>query len=172
MKKSIKAKRRLSIAIRTDIRPGDIGSIIHLHGTLYAEEFGFDHTFEPYVAIPLGEFATNQTKRDRLWIVEKEEKVMGSVAIVSRSENIAQLRWLILHPTLRGCGIGRTLIDKALDFCKAHRYESVFLWTIDFLDAALKLYTSAGFKLTETKIHRIWGRELTEERYELRLGPE
>ena len=161
-----------SISIRTDIRPGDIGSIIYLHGRLYAEEFGFDHTFEPYVAIPLGEFVNDRTDRDGLWIVEKEERVMGSVAIVSCPGNVAQLRWLILHPALRGSGIGRKLIERALDFCRAQRYGSVFLWTIDFLDAALRLYTSAGFKLTETKTHRIWGRELTEERYELRLKPQ
>ncbi len=97
---------------------------------------------------------------------------MGSVAIVSCPDNMAQLRWLILHPDLQGCGIGRRLVEGALDFCRTRQYGSVFLWTIDFLGAALKLYTSAGFRLTETKTHRIWGRELTEERYELRLTSE
>lgn len=172
MSKLIKTKVPPSISIRTEIRPGDIGAIIHLHGTLYAEGYGFDHTFEPYVAIPLGEFMNNRTEKDRLWIVEKEKKVMGSVAIVSCPGNMAQLRWLILHPDLQGCGIGRRLVQGALDFCRTRQYESVFLWTIDFLGAALKLYTSAGFRLTETRTHRIWGRELTEERYELKLTPE
>lgn len=166
------SSKRQPVSIRTEIRPGDIGSIVHLHGTLYAKEFGFDNTFEPYVAIPLGDFVNNRTDRDGLWIVEREEKVLGSVAIVECPENVAQLRWLILHPTLRGCGLGRRLIGKTIRFCKTHQYASIFLWTIDFLYAALKLYTSAGFKLSESKTHRMWGRNLTEERYELKLTPE
>ncbi len=160
------------ISLRTTIKPGDIGSIIHLHGTLYAEEYGFDHTFEPYVAIPLGEFINTRTSRDQLWIVEKDEAVVGSVAIVGCPGNAAQLRWLILHPILRGCGVGRRLMEETITFCKEHRYRSVFLWTIDFLDAAKHLYTSAGFKLTDSKTHRVWGRDLTEERYELTLMPD
>ncbi len=161
-----------NVSLRTTIKPGDIGSIIHLHGTLYAQEYGFDHTFEPYVAIPLGEFINNRTSRDQLWIVEKGQMVAGSVAIVGCPGDIAQLRWLILHPNLRGCGVGRRLIEETVDFCRKRRYRSVFLWTIDFLDAAKHLYTSAGFKLTESKTHRNWGRNLTEERYELILTPE
>ncbi len=158
-----------SVTIRTEIRPGDIGAIIHLHGTLYAEEYGFDHTFEPYVAIPLSQFVNDRAAGDAIWIVEKEGKVMGSVAVVHCPGNTAQLRWLILHPDLRGQGIGRKLISEVIRFCKEQRFEAIFLWTIDFLKAALDLYVSAGFKRTERKTHRIWGRSLTEERYELKL---
>ena len=158
------------VSIRTDLRPGDVRTIIYLHGTLYAQEYGFDHTFEPYVAIPLGEFVNNRTPGDRLWMVEKEGVVKGSIAIVYHPGNMAQLRWLILEPEIRGCGIGKRLVKKAVGFCKARKYESVFLWTIDFLHPALNLYTSAGFRMTERKTHEIWGRLLTEERYELRLN--
>ncbi|KPJ77921.1 MAG: hypothetical protein AMJ54_05760 [Deltaproteobacteria bacterium SG8_13] len=158
-----------SVHIRNDLRPGDIGGVIHLHGILYAREYDFDHTFEPYVAAPLAEFVKNQTDRERIWIVEKAGQVMGSIAIVEFSENQAQLRWLILHPELRGLGIGRQLVEEAVKFCRTSGYTSVFLWTIDFLGAALKLYTAAGFKLTETNTHPVWGRTLTEERYELIL---
>ena len=157
------------IQIRNDLRPGDIGAIIHLHGILYGREYGFDHTFEPYVAAPLAEFVKNQTDRERIWIVEKLGQVMGSVAIVQFSENQAQLRWLILHPEVRGRGIGKKLVEEAVDFCRASGYASVFLWTIDFLGAALKLYMAAGFELAETNTHPVWGRTLTEERYELKL---
>lgn len=157
------------IIIRNDIRPGDIGSIIRLHGELYAQEYGFDHTFEPYVAIPLAEFVKTKTEKERIWIVEKRNTVMGSIAIVRADEHAAQLRWLILHPEVRGNGIGRTLVEDAVRFCRSCGYASVFLWTVDFLSAALKLYVAAGFQFMEMKTHDIWGKTLTEERYELKL---
>ena len=158
-----------TVHIRNDLRPGDIGAIIHLHGILYAREYGFDHSFEPYVAVPLAEFVKNQSHRERIWIVEKQGRVMGSIAIVQFSKTRAQLRWLILHPEVRGQGIGTTLVEEAVNFCRISGYISVFLWTIDFLGAALKLYMAAGFELTETNTHPVWGRTLTEEKYELKL---
>lgn len=165
----ITSKNGRPITVRTDIHPGDISAIISLHGVLYAKEYGFNHTFEPYVAKPLSEFVLQQDDRNCLWIVEYEEIVMGAIAIVKHNDTIAQLRWFILHPDLRGEGIGRRLLEEAINFCETYGYKTVYLWTIDFLTAALKLYTSAGFKLTDTKTHHIWGRHLTEERYELTL---
>lgn len=156
-----------AITIRNDIRAGDIGSIIELHGVLYAEAYGFDHTFEPYVAIPLAEFVQNQGDGDRIWIVEKDQRVRGSVAIVKVSDRRAQLRWLLLHPTARGRGVGQALVEKAIAFSRSYGYDSVFLWSIDFLTEALKLYEAGGFKLKESKTHQLWGRVVTEQRYEL-----
>ncbi|MBI9085323.1 MAG: GNAT family N-acetyltransferase [Desulfobacterales bacterium] len=158
-----------TVRIRHDFRPGDVGAIVYLHGTLYAEEYGFDHTFEPYVAIPLSEFVRSKTGREKIWIVEKGGKVQGSLAIVACTENQAQLRWLLLHPDLRGTGMGKQLVGKAVAFSREAGYKSVFLWTVRGLAAATEIYRSAGFTLTETNPHTIWGRELTEERYELPL---
>ena len=169
MAASHSTKNSPAIEIRHNIQPGDIGYIIYLHGILYAEEYGFDHTFEPYVAGPMAEFVKSQTEKDRLWIVEKDKHIMGSIAIVKFSEQEAQLRWLILHPEIRGCGIGKTLVEEAVKFSKKSDYDSIFLWTLDILPSALWLYKSAGFQLTEKKKHRIWGRMLTEERYDLKL---
>lgn len=68
--------------IRTDLKPGDIGYLIYLHGVVYANEYGWDNTFEAYVAAPLSEFAKSHTDRERIWIVEREGIVAGSIAIV------------------------------------------------------------------------------------------
>jgi ribosomal protein S18 acetylase RimI-like enzyme len=60
-------------------------------------------------------------------------------------------------------------MTRAVDFCKAKQYRGIFLWTFDELHAAMHLYRSFGFQRTETRTHFRWGRNLTEERYELDL---
>lgn len=162
-------RRDPTIVIRTNIKPGDMGKIIHLHGVLYAQEHGFDHTFEPYVAEPLSAFVKRQMERERIWVVEKDTKVVGSIAIVRATDQQAQLRWLILSPEARGLGIGRVLVERSLSFCKSCGYESVFLWTVDELRAAKRLYESMGFVRGEEKTHRIWGKSITEVRYDIRF---
>ena len=158
-----------AITIRHTLRPGDIGYVTYLHGTLYAAEYGWDHTFEGYVAGPLAEFGKSHNDRERIWIVEKDGKVAGSIAIVEASTDEAQLRWLLLHPTLRGQGIGRFLMDEAISFCKENHYSRVFLWTESALTAAASLYASSDFQLTEENTHELWGTIVTEQRYELRF---
>jgi N-acetylglutamate synthase-like GNAT family acetyltransferase len=156
-----------TIKIRNDLKPGDIGYLTYLHGVLYAEAHGWDHTFEAYVAGPLAEFAKSQNDRQRIWVVEKDGKLAGSIAIVEASEKKAQLRWLLLHPDLRGHGIGRILVEEAISFCKDSDYSSVFLWTASTQTAAAKLYESVGFHLTEEHTHELWGSTVTEQRYDL-----
>ena len=158
-----------NIKLRSHLQPGDIGYLVFLHGTLYAAEQGWDHTFEAYVAGPLAEFAKFQGERERIWIVERNGEVAGSIAIVEAADNKAQLRWLLLHPDLRGLGIGRLLIEEALSFCRESRYSLVFLWTVSALADAAKLYQAAGFRLTEEAARELWGTTVTEQRYDLIL---
>ncbi len=162
-------KLPLDIRIRHNLKPGDIGYLIYLHGILYAEEYDWDHTFEAYVAEPLAEFARSQSERERIWIVEANDKIAGSIATVESSKEQAQLRFLLLHPTLRGHGIGRILIQEAIGFCRESGYRYVFLWTVSALKAAASLYRSEGFQLTEERTRRLWGAFVTEQRYDLKL---
>jgi len=156
------------ITIRTHIKPGDTGYIIYLHGILYAREYGFDHTFEAYVAAPMAEFIKAfDEKTDRLWVAESHGQIVGSIAINGKPDNIAQLRWFLLHPDARGHGLGRRLLNAALDFCRERNFDSVYLGTVRELEAAIHLYHSAGFRLTDSERRIQWGVMLTEERYEL-----
>ena len=77
-------------------------------------------------------------------MAEKDGKVLGSVAIVRFNDEVAQLRWLILAPEARGLGLGRDLVNLAVDFARGSGYRSVFLWTLEFLTAAKALYESDG----------------------------
>jgi GNAT superfamily N-acetyltransferase len=159
------------LRVRTGLKPGDVGQITYLHGVVYDEEYGLDTTFEAYVAKPLAEFALSQgNPRQRIWVVERDRDVCGSAAVVEHSQEEAQFRWLLLSKEARGVGLGRRLVEWALGFCREEGYGSVFLWTFSELEAAAHLYRSHGFKLTEEKTHTIWGRELTEQRYDLRFS--
>lgn len=156
--------------IRTDIRPGDIGRVVALHGELYTREYGLDHTFEGYVAAGLGEFAKSfDESKDRLWLAEEDGRLVGSVGIAGRDGAEAQLRWFLVRPEARGSGLGGRLLDEAVRFCRERGFRSVFLWTISELKAAAHLYRRAGFTPTERKTHDIWGATHTEERYDLKL---
>jgi GNAT superfamily N-acetyltransferase len=157
------------ISIRHELHPGDIGYIIYLHGVLYAEEQGFDHTLDAYVAGPLAEFARAHTSRELIWIVECDGKIAGSIAIIDVSGSEAQLRWLLLDPGVRGFGLGRRLVEEAVEFSRSSGYSSVFLWTVDTLVPAATLYQSIGFKKTEEIRHELWGGVVTEVRYDLVL---
>lgn len=157
------------VVVRTTIKPGDTGLITYLHGRLYADEYSFDHTFETYVAIPLSEFVKAHTHRERIWIVEKQGEVMGSAALVRFSDQQAQLRWLLLHPAIRGLGIGKMLVGEAVNFARECGYASVFLLTINFLPRAAGIYSSYGFRITEETRTRMWGVDMVEQRYELKL---
>jgi GNAT superfamily N-acetyltransferase len=158
-----------AITLRHDLRPGDLGSVVHLHGTVYAHENGFDPTFEAYVAGPLAEFVLSRTDRDRLWIAERGGRLAGCVAVVGTSPQEAQLRWFLVEPTARGAGLGRRLLGEAVTFSTDRGYDALFLWTVSALQTAGRLYRAFGFRKVEEKPGRRWGVPVTEERYILGL---
>jgi len=161
---------KLKWNIRHRIKPGDIGYLTNLHGILYAKEYGYDETFEAYVADGLAEFVQSfSPDRDRIWLAETNNQIIGCVAIVGHSEVEAQLRWFLVCPDYRGIGIGKELLQEAIQFCKKHKYKTIFLWTTSELVAAGHLYTRFGFRKTEEKTREIWGKKVTEEKYCLYL---
>jgi ribosomal protein S18 acetylase RimI-like enzyme len=161
----------VNIQMRCDIRPGDLGRVLSLHGVVYANEQGFDLTFEGYVAGTLARFADPiDPTRERLWLAELDEQLIGSIAIVKHSDQGAQLRWLVVDPAFRGQGIGRQLVQEAVAFAQGAGYRSVFLETLQELSAAATLYRKAGFELVKEETCRLWGREVTDQRYELHFA--
>jgi GNAT superfamily N-acetyltransferase len=159
-----------SITLRNDIRPGDLGSIVQMHGTLYAREYGFDPTFEAYVAGPLSQFILSHGQRDRIWLAERASRLVGCIAIVAANEREAQLRWFLVDPSARGVGLGKRLMNEAISFCRQMRYESIFLWTVSALTVAGKLYRSCGFERVESSSAKRWGVDVVEEKFVLGLG--
>ena len=168
----LQTKSPTTFFLRTH-RPGDIGWMTYRHGLLYAEEYGFDETFEALVADILVQFIKKHDPiRERIWIAEQLGERVGSIMIVDAGEEIAQLRLLLVEPKARGKGLGKQLIHECIRFSKHNGYKKIKLWTQSNLLEARHLYTKAGFKIVEEKPHKSFGHDLVAEIWELPLNDE
>lgn len=157
---------------RTEKRyiPGSIGRIAELHGTYYHEHWGFGLYFEAKVAIELADFLRRYDKyRDGIWMATVHDRVEGSIIIdgIHAEKKGAHLRWFIISDALRGKGVGRKLLRRAIEFCRNLGYKTIYLWTFEGLGAARHLYEEAGFKLIKQQNGVQWGTEVNEQYFEL-----
>lgn len=159
------------ITIRTTPEPGDIGYITYLHGRMYAREYGYSIAFETYVAQGLCEFYKQYNpQKDRVWICEHANTIIGFLLLMHRDSNTAQLRYFIVLPAYRGIGIGKKMIQLFMDFLKEAGYTHCYLWTTIEQQTAAALYKRTGFALTEERPSTAFGKALTEQRYDLMPG--
>jgi peptidyl-dipeptidase Dcp len=157
------------ISIRTELRPGDLGYVIHLHGDLYSREYGYGIQFESYVAKGLCEFYEKYNpERNRVWVCEHNGRMIGFLLLMDRGK-AAQLRYFLLQPEYRGIGLGSKLMSMYMDFMRECGYKESYLWTTHELSIAAFLYKRAGFTLTEEKESTAFGKPLREQRYDLLL---
>jgi len=141
--------------------PGDLGWIVQAHGAMYAQQYGWDETFEALVARIVADYAAaHDPRREAAWIAEVDGEPAGCVLCVRRDDDTAQLRLLLVTPRARGRGIGGRLIEECLRFAERAGYRRITLWTNDVLHEARRLYERAGFELVESAPHHSFGHDL------------
>jgi DNA-binding MarR family transcriptional regulator/GNAT superfamily N-acetyltransferase len=148
-------------------QPGDMGWVTSANAAIYAQEYGWDITYEALVAKITAEFIENfDPKRERCWIAELDGERVGSVFVVKKTDAIAKLRLLILDPKARGRGLGRRLVQECLRFAKSAGYSSMTLWTQSILTAARAIYAREGFRLVAEEPNHSFGVDLVSETWE------
>lgn len=153
-------------AVVRPYRPGDPSRVCYFYYDLYEKQYHFNGTVERYFLEGMIDLF-RQADGSMLWVAEQGAEIVGSIAVIRRGEQEAQLRWFGVAPSLQGQGLGKKLIETAMDYCRAKEYEHLTLWTIDILKPARHLYGKYGFAMTETKPNLQWASyPLLEEKWE------
>jgi DNA-binding MarR family transcriptional regulator/GNAT superfamily N-acetyltransferase len=167
---------RPGIVILRPPRPGELGWVIQRNGAIYAEEYGWDETYEALVARIVADYATSHDpRREAAWIAEVDGAPAGCVFCVRDSGDTAgtataRLRLLLVEPRARGMGIGARLVAECASFAKQAGYTDLVLWTNDVLVQARRIYEKAGFRLVKSERHRSFGHDLVGQTWHLPLA--
>ncbi|MEN3348272.1 MAG: hypothetical protein V7632_1907 [Bradyrhizobium sp.] len=151
-------------------RVGDIGWVVSRQGRAYAEEYGWDISYEALVAEICAQFLRNyDPAREHCWIAEVKGEPVGSVFLVNGGDGIAKLRLLMVEEKARGLGVGRALVEQCIRTARDNGYKKMTLWTQSILLAARGIYARAGFQHVNDEKHHSFGVDLVGETWELEL---
>jgi DNA-binding MarR family transcriptional regulator/GNAT superfamily N-acetyltransferase len=163
------AARAKAVVLRAPLA-GELGWVVQRNAALYAAEYGWDETYEALVARIVADYAARADRaREAAWIAEVDGQPAGCVFCMRKSDQIAQLRLLLVEPQARGMGIGERLVAECLAFARRAGYREIVLWTNDVLHAARRIYQRAGFELVGSQEHHSFGHELVGQDWRLRL---
>jgi N-acetylglutamate synthase-like GNAT family acetyltransferase len=147
------------ITIRHELRCGDLGRIISLHGEAYESLGGYGLRFEAYVGQTIAEYVLQTDSKGRIWLAERSDALVGCAAIILRGEGVAQLRWVVVDPSSRGRSLGRKLMDRSLAYAREQSCNSIILETTDGLPESQGMYQKLGFKVTSETQEELWDGE-------------
>ena len=149
-----------------------MGWVVHRHGVLYAQEYGWDERFEALVAEIAARIRRARTIR-RASAAGSPRWTARSSARCSSSRTpttVAQLRLLLVEPKARGLGIGARLVDECVRFARQRRLpEDHALDQQRPHRGARRSTRRRGFALVHRERHHSFGHNLVGETWDLRL---
>jgi DNA-binding MarR family transcriptional regulator/GNAT superfamily N-acetyltransferase len=150
--------------------PGDYGWVVERNGALYADEHGWDSSYEALVAqIVAGYLDKHDPAYESAWIAELHGERVGAIFCVRKDDTTAKLRLLHVEPSARGAGVGTALVDECLRFARNTGYRAIELWTVSVLAPARRIYERAGFTLVDQDTADRFGHRLTGQTWRLDL---
>ncbi len=114
-------------------------------------EFEALYTPEAFAATVLGDSGVlARLEEGPLWVAEIGPSIIGTVGAMRVADSV-MVRGMAAHPSARGLGVGKCLLDHVECFAIQEGARFLELYTTAFLDRAIHLYQAAGFTFTGEK---------------------
>jgi GNAT superfamily N-acetyltransferase len=163
------------VVVRRDLGPGDVDAIVALHNRVYRSEFGagerWVQTIRSTIERALQRGWPRESALGSVWLVERDGRLVGSLALVLECPRVGNLDWFVLDADLRGRGLGRRLIAELIAEARARGMEKLKVQTFDKLTAAARIYRAAGFSVVWQQATDWNGERVIHQLYELTPAP-
>lgn len=111
------------------------------------EEFGLRCSHEG-VDVDLNDIESNYFRSGGFFdvLLDDTDRIVGSVGVFAQSNEACELRKMYLLPKYRGRGLGRLLLDRAMQEARSLGFRRMELETSSQLVRAIALYQKYGFR--------------------------
>ena len=127
------------------VTAADVPEVIQLVSATLAEfglEFGKgSSTDDELHALP----ASYADRGGAFWIARRDGKLVGTCGMYPLSASTIELRKMYLSPAARGTGLGKQLLDTAIEWARQQRATHVVLDTMEKMTRAIQFYEAHGF---------------------------
>ena len=134
----------LSIIPAQPIHLPEIKALFREYETFLGVDLCFQGFEEELAELP-GKY---KPPRGALLVALVNSQVAGCVALRPLDSGHCEMKRLYVRPDYRGLGLGRQLAHRIIEVSREIGYERMKLDTLDFLEEAIHLYKSLGFKQT------------------------
>ena len=168
---SVIARDETGVELRRDLRTGDAEAIVDLHERLYTAEYGMGRAFIEGVRGSVAKAVESGWPiGGGAWLVDSDAGLAGCLGLTSEGDGLGRLRWVLLHPSLRGLGLGRRMIEEAVAEARRLGLRRLELDTFGALRSAAAIYRGAGFRVVSEEKTEMWGPPILFQHYVLELG--
>jgi ribosomal protein S18 acetylase RimI-like enzyme len=136
----------------TEIRPAEIPRDLDEVRSLFREYAGslnIDLCFQDFEAELAGLPGKYAPPKGRLLLAWSGAEAVGCIALRPLDSAACEMKRLYVRPKARGERLGRRLAERICEEARSAGYSRICLDTIPSMTAAIKLYTSLGFKPIE-----------------------
>ncbi|VTO84508.1 unnamed protein product [Fusarium graminearum] len=159
-----------SISIEPGYRPGLLARCLEMHITHYHPVNSWGLAFETSVAAAWADLIQRleTNPRNQVFAAVQEtddpaaftQKIVGTILVDAenmKQPGMAQIRGFIVDERARGLGVGKKLLNAAMDFVQEQGFDRVSLYTSRTQETSLFLYNKAGFQIVEDVEKDLWG---------------
>ena len=112
----------------------------------YADWLGIDLSFQHFEEELTAIKKMYAAPHGGIILCRNETAWIGCIAVRRFGENIGELKRMYVQPAFQGKGIGKDLLERALQLAEKCDYKKVYLDTLNTMTPAMNLYKQAGFE--------------------------